>query len=258
MRPVPRRALKAAALAILLAWSSALVAQSAPHPPCAGPPQPSYTKGGEQPNFQVWEGTSLAAWIPPACTGWTHGASTLLIALAGTFRFAGSADALLTRFGAISAMRGIRYWSATAKEWRVLVTEAAALDKPDSNNRRSDFAAAEMKPGIDLFFAQHDSGSADEVIYRMRVREAGADRVVLELENVTAVHALLLTIFEPGGMKFLYFLERRAGENWGIYALLAANSWSAAGNKASFINRVAAFYRHFTGVPTDGAPPLAR
>jgi hypothetical protein len=164
----------------------------------------------------------------------------------------------LSRFGAVSAMRGIRYWSATDKSWRVLVTEAAALDKPDAKERRPDFSAREMKTGLDLFFAQHDSRSTGEVVYRMRVREAGADRIVLELENVTAVRTFFLTFFRPGGMKFLYFLERRAGENWGFYAMLSATSWSAEGNEASFINRADAFYRYFTGMQTDAEPPLAR
>ncbi len=253
-----RGSVNAAALAILLAWSSGLLAQGVPQPPCGHPPQPSYAKNGEQPNFQVWGKTGLASWTPPPCTGWTDAAGNLLVALAGTFSHAGSTDELLNRFGAVSAMRGIRYWSVTDKEWRVLVTEAAALRGPDSKDRRPDFAAPEMRVGLDLFFAQHDSRSTGEVVYRMRVREAGADRLVLELENVSPVHAFIATIFGPGGMKFLYFLDRGAGGSWGFYAFLSANSSFAEGNSASFVNRAAAFYRHFTGVPTDGAPPLAR
>ncbi len=250
--------MNAAALVILLAWSSGLLAQTAPQPPCGRPPHPFYAENGEQPNFQVWGKKSLASWTPPPCTGWTDGVSNLLVALAGTFSHAGSADELLNRFGAVSTMRGIRYWSVTDKDWRVLVTEAVGLGGPDSKDRRPDFAAPEMKAGLDLFFAQHDSRSTGEVVYKMRAREAGADRIVLELENVTPVRAFIVTVFKPGAMKFLYFLERRTGANWGFYALLSANSSNAEGNEASFINRAAAFYRHFTGVPTDGAPPLAR
>ncbi len=110
--------MKAAALAIVLAWSSGLLAQNAPQPPCGRPPQPFYAENGEQPNIQVWEKTSLASWTPPLCTGWTGHVSNLLVALAGTFSHAGTADELLNRFGAVSAMRGIRYWSVTDKEWR--------------------------------------------------------------------------------------------------------------------------------------------
>lgn len=249
---------KAAVLAFALFWSSALLAQDAPQPPCSGSPQPPYAENGDQPNFEVWGKTRLALWTPPPCTGWTDGVSNLLVALAGTFSYAGSTDGLLNRFGAVSAMHGIRYWSVTDKGWRDLVIEASAVDGPDSKIRRPDFTALEMKSGRDLFFAQRDSRSSGEVVYKMRVREAGAYRLVLEVENVTRVRAfLVMTVFKPGGMKFLYFLERRASGNWGFYALLSANSSYAKGNEASFINRAAAFYRHFTGVPTDGAPPLA-
>jgi len=257
MRTARRRPLSAAALTLLLAWSSGLLAQNVPHPPCAGLAQPLYAENGTPPNFQVWGESSLAAWTPPPCTGWGRDTGNLLVALAGTFSYAGTADALLERFGAISALRGMRYWSVTDKDWRILVTDAVALDAAEAKHRRPDFAASEMKAGLDLFFAQHDSRSAGEVVYKMRVREASADRLVLELENVTPVKAYFLTYFRPGAMKFLYFLERRSGENWGFYALLSANSWSAHGNEASFINRADAFYRHFTGAPTDGAPPLA-
>lgn len=250
---------KAAEFAIVLIWSSGLFAQDAPQPPCSVSPQPFYSKNGDQPNFQVWGKARLASWIPPPCTGWTDGASNLLVALAGTFSYAGSTDGLLQRFGAVSAMHGIRYWSVTDKQWRDLVIEASAVDGSDSKIRLPDFTVLEMKAGRDLFFAQRDTRSSGEVVYRMRVREAGADRLVLELENVTRVRAfIVMTVFKPGGMKMLYFLERRASGSWGYYALFSANSSYAEGNEASFINRAAAYYRHFTGVPTDGAPPLAR
>ena len=89
------------------------------------------------------------------------------------------------------------------------------------------------------------------------MREIGADRLVIELENASPIRAYFLTTFKSGGMKFPYFLDRRDNEHWGFYVRLSANSSYSVGNEASFINRAAAFYRHFTGVPTDGAPPMA-
>ena len=244
---------------VLLACSSGLLAQDAPQPPCAGPPQPPYAESGAQPNFHVWGQIRLAAWIPPQCMGWADATHDLVVALAGTFSYAGNANELLNRFGAVSAMRGIRYWSVTDKAWRELVTEAVALEGPDTKLRRRDFSASEMTAGVDLFFAQRDSRSSGAVIYRMRVQEVDADHLVLDVENVSRVRAfMVMTAFKPGGMKSLYFLDRRAGGNWGFYILLSANSVYAEGNEASFINRAAASYRHFIGVPTDGAPPLAR
>ena len=250
--------MKEIALVLLLASSSGALAQDAPQPPCGRPPQPSYSRIGEQPNFRVWGEVSLASWIPPPCTGWTVGAGNLLVALAGTFNYAGSVDGLLDRFGAISALSGIRYWSVTDKEWRVLITESAGLDGPESRHRRPDFTASEMKRGRDLYFVQRDSRTTGDIVYKMRVREAGADHFVVEMENVTPVRKFIVLLFGPGEIKFLYFLDRRAGRSWGIFALLSANGSFAESNAASFVNRAAAFYRHFTGVPTDGAPPLER
>ncbi len=254
-------ALKAAVIAVLavvLGWSPASPAQTIPQPPCAGSPLPIYAPGGEPPLLQVWSKTSLASWLPPACTGWNGPVGNLLVALAGTFNFAGSTDQLLSRFGAVSTLSGIRYWSVSDKDWRPLIISAAALGDPASQGRRADFAAPEMKAGSNLFFAQRDRRSTGDVVYRMRVLEAGADLLVLDLENVSPVRAFILTIFEPGDMKLLYFLKRAAGGNWNLYALLSANSSYAEGNEASFINRAVAFYRHFSGAQTDGAPPLAR
>ncbi len=182
----------------------------------------------------------------------------LLVALAGTLSYSGSAEQLLNRFGAVSSLPGIRYWSVSDRDWRVLVTEAAAIVGSDSSDRRPDFSAAEMKPGRNLYFAQRDSRSTGEVVYRLRVLESGADRLVVEVENVTAVHAFVVTLFSPGAIKTIYFLDRLGGGSWGFYALLAADSSYAAGNEASLINRAVTLYRHFAGVPTDGAPPLAR
>ena len=41
-----------------------------------------------------------------------------------------------------------------------------------------------------------------------------------EFENVSAVRAFIVTLFRPGELKYLYFLQRRAGSHWDIYALL--------------------------------------
>jgi hypothetical protein len=44
-----------------------------------------------------------------------------------------------------------------------------------------------MRDGEDRFFSQRDNRSSNDVVYRLRVREAGSERLIIELENVTAV-----------------------------------------------------------------------
>ena len=134
----------------------------------------------------------------------------MLIALAGRFRHDGSAEALLGPFGAVSALRKIRYWSVSDSAWRPLVTEATALSAPDPDRRRADFTAAELAAGEDLFFAQSDNRSSKEVVYRLRVLEMRPGGLVIQTENVSAVRLLLLSLFEPGDIQVAYFLERRS------------------------------------------------
>jgi hypothetical protein len=237
----------------------ALYAQTAiadgPQPPCAGAaPIPAYA---DPPAVRTWAKAELESWTPPACLGWPRESFQLVVALAASFRHDGDADALLARFGAISAKRGLRYWSVTDKAWRVLITDAAALD---GQKRRSDFTVAEMKSGADLYFEEADNRSSDAVVYRLRVLEASPNRVVVEIENVTPIRAFFITLFPPGSLRATYFAERRGPDTWGFYGLSsngAEASALASVSEASYVNRAAALYRHFIGVPADRDPPLA-
>ena len=114
---------------LLLGFVVTANAGEAPRLPCDGSSvKPSFGPLGSPPNVRVWASGALGDnWRPPACTGWAPAAGTL-VALAGKFRFEGSADDLLTRMGAISALRGIRYWSVSDNAWRTLIEHASALD----------------------------------------------------------------------------------------------------------------------------------
>jgi hypothetical protein len=114
-----------------------------------------------------------------------------------------------------------------------------------------------LKTGEAFHFAQKDTRSTGEVIYRMRVRKSDDNHFIVELENVTPVRAFIITLFNPGEMKFTYFFDRGRDGAWHSYLLLSANGSHASGNDKSFINRAAAFYRFFAGLPTDGSPPMA-
>ncbi len=206
-------------------------------------------------------------WVPPACTGWAaegvHGFGTL-VALAGRFELAqgSGTDQILGRFGAISMLRGARYWSVSDGAWRPLVSDASALDGLDPDRRRSDFNAAELGSGRDAYFVQNDGRSSGRVVYRMRVRESGPDHVILQTENVTPITLLVVTLFQPGALQTVQFLHRLSPTSWGYYSLSrateAGSSSLVGGHVASYVNRAAALFRLAAGVPTDREPPLAR
>ena len=65
-----------------------------------------------------------------------------------------------------------------------------------------------MSQGDELYFAQSDSRSSGQVVYRMRVLERRPERLVVSVDNVTPVRLFLLTLFAPGDLQSTFFLER--------------------------------------------------
>jgi hypothetical protein len=212
---------------------------------------------------RVWSGgaaPTAAGWTPPACTGWRPLPSRALVAVAGRFRHDGGAEGLLARFGAVSSLTGVRYWSVTGGRWEGLFTDAAALSGPDPASRRPDFGAAEVASGANLHLVQDDNRSTGGVVYRMRAREAGPDRLVVETENVGPVRFLLLTLAGPGDLRAVHFLDRLGPGEWGYYGLArtgAGASPLAGGREASLANRAVALFRHLAGLPPGRGPPPA-
>ena len=174
-----------AIVVMLLSAGLASAADKNPQPPCGMLPVPGYGAVDAGPAVQVISGSDLAAWKPPSCVGWPAQDDGVLVALAGRFAYKGSTDDLLKRFGAISTLKGLKYWSVTDGGWRTLITSAEALDAPESGHSRPDFTLAEMKSGKDLYFAQQDNRTSEEVVYRMQVRDLSANGFVVAVENVT-------------------------------------------------------------------------
>ena len=259
-----RRFPRAVCVVFALAAALAMPVQAgddAPRPPCGAPPLPAFADPGQPPTVQAWSGKPARDWVPPACTGWTTSGFDVLVAVAGSFKHDGEIDGLLQRIGAVSAKSGVLYWSTTDKSWGPLVTEAYALTGPDSVVRRPDFSAAQFVKGQSLYFAQSDNRTAGKTVFRDRVLVSDRERVVITSENLTPVKKMMVTVFEPGDLQAVYFLERRAPGVWSFYSLTRTRMASRLmphGNDASYINRAVAYYRVVAGIPTDQEPPAAR
>jgi uncharacterized protein DUF6675 len=245
-RSVPYPILLAVALMLM---GSVARAEDLPRPPCmASPPEPGYAADGHTPNIRVWNRREQTApWVPPACTGWTAKGSGVLVAVAGSFS-GGSGDDLLKRFASISRLQGLLYWSVSESGWRTLITHATALEGADLDHPRQDFSLAEMKEGEDLYFAQSDNRTSGDVVYRMEVKQADPSRLVIAIDNVTAVRRFLVPLFEPGDLQSVHYLERTAQGRWSYYGLAWAGEQGPSLLQmpdASYVNRALAFYRHF-------------
>jgi hypothetical protein len=232
-----------------------------PQPPCGNDPVPPYPSLEEPATVKSWSESELGRdWIPPACTGWSaHGFSTLVTTVA-RFAYSAGAEGLLRHIGAISELSGVRYWSTTHKRWQTLIVDAYALNGQQGSQRRNDFTPEEMKPDAILYFEQSDNLSG-KAVYRMHIAEASPDRLVVDVENVSPLRYLYLTVIPAGETQSIYFLDRESDSVWRFYGIVRIGknaNRSVAGNEASSINRAVAFYRHLVGIRTDLEPPAAR
>ena len=154
----------------------------------------------------------------------------------------------------------MRYWSTTQKEWQTLIVDAYALTGLQSGQRREDFTSDEMKEGTLVYYEQVDNRSGKEV-YRIHIAEASADRLVIDVENLSTIRYLFVPLFHPGDMQSIYFLDRESESVWRYYSIARTGKNAnrlITGNESSAVNRAVAFYRYLVGIPTDQEPPAAR
>ena len=236
-------------------------AQIGPQPPCGGEPIPPYPNLYDSAVVKAWHKSELGDnWKPPACTDSGSAGFATLVTVAARFRYTLDAKDLLRRIGAISQFAGMRYWSTTHKQWKVLILEAHALTGMQPGQRREDFSPDEMNEGKVFYFEQEDNLSG-KGIYRMRIAAASTNRLVIDIENVSTIHYLLVPIFRPGEVQSMYFLDRESQDVWRFYSIVRTGTTSnrlLTGNESSAINRAVALYRYLVGIPTDQEPPAAR
>lgn len=94
-----------------------------------------------------------------------------------------------------------------------LVEDAYALTGSSKSHPRKDFGPEEMRKGTILYFGQVDNLTG-KAVYRMRIMDVAANRIVYEVENVTTMRYYLLPIFHPGDLQSMYFLDRQSDKVW--------------------------------------------
>jgi len=185
---------------------------------------------------------------------------TTLVTTVARFRHNSEVEPLLRHIGAISELTGMRYWSTTHKQWQTLIVNAYALTDDQPGRRREDFLPDEMRQGKVHYFEQVDNLSG-KAVYRMHFAEVSADRLVVDVENVSTIQYLFITLFHPGEIQSVYFLDRESQDVWRFYSIVRTGTKAnrlLMGNESSAVNRAVAFYRYLVGIPTDQEPPAAR
>jgi hypothetical protein len=182
---------------------------------------------------------------------------SLYLEMRGKIYLSGGKNEILSKLGAISSFKGIKYWSVSDSGWRVLITQAFAL-KSENGEKRSDFTLKELEDLKTLYFEQHDNRSSGGVIYKIEIHEVAKNRVVISVENVTPVKYFLFTAFKAGDVKSIYIFEQTEGALWRYFNLYGVNENSNGDKNAwkAYANRALAMYRYFAKIPTDQEPPL--
>jgi len=256
----PALPLLLSALAGLAAMVSPAAPPGQPDPDCLGTVQPRYAPLNSPPNIEF---TRVAAGHPTApgagCFNNPDAPATWLT-IASVVTSADSAAALMERFGAISKLLPVQYWSTTEHQWRPMVSAAAALVSSDSRQPRADFSLAELLAPGDRYYSLTDTRSGHATVYRLRVHSPRATELTVDSANVDPIKQWGITLYAPGGLHTLYILQQRAPGIWAYYSVtrLLPGSFLAAGHDNSYINRAVALYRHLVGIPTNTEPPAAR
>ena len=247
------------AILIVLPLVAPASAVAAPAPPCGraveAASDPPFGSPGDAPHARIWTEPELARehWQPPDCLHWS-GETKLVVAVAGTFR--ATAD-VFDRMSDISAWPGIKYWSVTRQQWRPLVLAAAVVDAAGKHLAST---LAGLQPGQQTLFVERAENSGDTT-YSMRVLERSERRMVVAVDNVSPIKVAILTVFEPGALQTVTFVEHEEGDLWRTYQITRVGSGGsslALRYQGSFLNRLEAVRRYAAGLPTDQEPPLAR
>jgi hypothetical protein len=198
---------------------------------------------------------------PPAaasCLGKADSTVTW-ITVASTLRTSDSQNTFIERFGSISRLSAVQYWSTTDQKWRPLVSSAFAVASATSRLPRADYSLAELLTGEDWYYSMTDTRSGRAVTYRLRLWQRLPTDLVVEVANVDAIKQWGITLYAPGGLHSLYLLRKQSPDIWTYYSItrVLPNSFLAVGHDKSYINRAVALYRHIVGLPTDAEPPSA-
>ena len=174
------------------------------------------------------------------------GSAAMWVTVASVNRTGDSPNTLLARFGAISDLLTVQYWSTTDHRWRPLVSSASAIVAAESTQSRHDYSPAELSTGDDWYYRITDTRSGRGTTYRLRMRKAELGRLVVETSNIDAIKQWGVTLYAANGLHTLYFLDERSPGVWAYYSItrVLPASFLAAGHEKSYVNRAIALYRH--------------
>lgn len=186
-------------------------------------------------------------------------AAATWVTVAAALRTPLSREAIIRRFGAISELQSVQYWSTTDAAWRPMVSAAFAVSSADTDQPRADFTSNELGGGS-RYYRITDTRTNVPVNYRLEMHATAGGPIILETTNIDPIKKWGITLYRPDGLHSLYFLNERSPGVWSYYSITRAipATFLARGHEKSYVNRAIALYRHYLQLPTSADPPAAR
>lgn len=248
--------------ALLLFRLAAPALAETPVVPCAGQ-RMAFPSVGAEMTIRIFKEADLAGWKPPACTRWSSENFEFIGTAAASFHHNGDAIELARRYGAISQYAAMRYFSPSRQAWRELSFEAFALWDANPANKRRDFTAAELVPGIARYFWQRGATEAPwpfpgsiDLVNRIDVLERMPDRLVVAVTSEPGSIALVMRLGR-GDIRVVYFIERdqNARDVWHYFALTSLAGVAALGADNFYRASARGVFRHTAGLPAEVRAP---
>jgi hypothetical protein len=170
-----------------------------------------------------------------------------------------SPEAIIARFGAISELQQVQYWSTTDAAWRPLVSAAFAVTSANNAQPRADYSSVELVGPI-RYYRISDTRTYGAVNYSLQLHPSAHGQIFVETTNMDPIRKWGITLYRPDGLHTLYFLSERSPGVWSYYSITRAipATFLARGHEKSYLNRALALYRHYLLLPPTADPPAAR
>jgi len=250
-------------LAALAAWAAAGLPGGArawgdPAPPLCGQAPPPAWPAADQPALvQTWLQGGRLDGPAPDCSGLRSREFELLVRLTASYQAPGELADQLARFGEVSHLKGLTYWSFTDRKRQVLVRESYAVDKPATMAQRADYTLAELRSGRELYYAHGDNRSSALVPYGMQLLQLGDNGFQLRIENVGEVRFMGFTVVGVREMQWVLQVERLGNGRWGYRSLMGLQRLRlgpADKHRQSNLARCVAIFDLIAGRQTDIEP----
>jgi hypothetical protein len=223
-------------------------------PLCGSAPPPAYPAADKPALVQSWLQDGRQDGPLPDCSGLKSHDFELLVRLTASYLAPGDLETQLGHFGAVSKLKGASYWSYSDRKRLVLFPEAYAVDHPGTLKPRADYSVAELRSGNELYFAHSDNRSSTLAPYSLRLLQSSAESFQVQVENVSDLRYLGMTLVAHHDMQWAVAIERLGGGRWGYRSLLGMRHLHlgrAEQHRLSNLARCVAMFDLLAGRHTD-------